>query len=105
MVRAELGNSNRDHAVALIQRVHERYVFPRFWVTHAHWTLDNTPSPSSIVSLVYCSMTPCHLGHQHPHPKKRSYRQDPIARENALFLDYTNTLDARVLTLWYFSLY
>lgn len=29
MVRAELGNSNRDHAIALIQRVHERYVFPR----------------------------------------------------------------------------
>ena len=28
MVRAELGNSNRDHAIALIKRVQERYVFP-----------------------------------------------------------------------------
>lgn len=27
MVRAELGNSNRDHAIALIRRVQERYVF------------------------------------------------------------------------------
>jgi hypothetical protein len=26
MVRAELGNSNRDHAVSLIKRVQERYV-------------------------------------------------------------------------------
>ena len=26
MVRAELGNSNRDHAIALIRRVQERYV-------------------------------------------------------------------------------
>jgi hypothetical protein len=28
MVRAELGNSNRDHAIALIRRVQERYVLP-----------------------------------------------------------------------------
>ncbi len=28
MVRAELGNGNRDHAIALIKRVHERYVCP-----------------------------------------------------------------------------
>ena len=28
MVRAELGNSNRDHAIALIKRVQERYVKP-----------------------------------------------------------------------------
>lgn len=26
MVRAELGNGNRDHAISLIRRVQERYV-------------------------------------------------------------------------------
>ena len=46
MVRAELGNSNRDHAISLIKRVQERYEFSSFWLTPIHETLDNTPSLS-----------------------------------------------------------
>jgi len=46
MVRAELGNGNRDHAISLIRRVQERYVSLSLWVTSIHEIPDNTPSPS-----------------------------------------------------------
>lgn len=46
MVRAELGNGNRDHAILLIRRVQERYEFSSLWLTPTHEILDNTPSLS-----------------------------------------------------------
>lgn len=37
MVRAELGNGNRDHAISLIKRVQERYVLLfGFWLMLIH---------------------------------------------------------------------
>jgi len=46
MVRAELGNGNRDHAISLIRRVQERYGFSSLWLTLIHEILDITPGLS-----------------------------------------------------------
>jgi hypothetical protein len=50
MVRAELGNGNRDHAISLIRRVQERYVSTSIFLT----PIDKTPRqyPESIVSRI-----------------------------------------------------
>jgi hypothetical protein len=50
MVRAELGNGNRDHAISLIKRVQERYVSASLWLTPIHEIPDNIPSLSLIAS-------------------------------------------------------
>jgi hypothetical protein len=42
MVRAELGSGNREHAILLISRVQERYVFSSFWLTPIHEMPANT---------------------------------------------------------------
>ena len=46
MVRAELGNGNRDHAISLIRRVRERYVSTPLFSTPIHEIPDNIPSLS-----------------------------------------------------------
>ena len=50
MVRAELGNGNRDHAILLIKRVQERYVSASLCLTPIHEIPDNTPSLSLAAS-------------------------------------------------------
>jgi hypothetical protein len=52
MVRAELGNGNRDHAISLIRRVQERYVSTSLWLTPIHEILGNTLSLSLTGSRV-----------------------------------------------------
>lgn len=50
MVRAELGNGNRDHAISLIRRVQERYVSTSIFLTPIDKTPDNTLSLSLAAS-------------------------------------------------------
>jgi hypothetical protein len=70
MVRAELGNGNRDHALALISRVQERSVIIILIFVHdTHDILDNIPGPSSIAFLALCWTILSRPGRQRPHPK------------------------------------
>ena len=50
MVRAELGNGNRDHATSLIRRVQERYASMSFWLTP--YSRNARQYPDSIVNRI-----------------------------------------------------
>ena len=67
MVRAELGNGNRDQALQLLDRVQARYVF----ILLTFITVPDLPSPPdasllqcTVVSVESCSTTLCHRGRQ-----------------------------------------
>ena len=69
MVRAELGNGNRDHAISLIRRVQERYVSTSFKLTPIHKMLGNTLTLSLIASRASWWTMLSHHGPQPTHPK------------------------------------
>jgi hypothetical protein len=51
MVRAELGNGNRDHATSLIKRLQERYVFITYG-RRRHSRNNTRQYPESIVNRI-----------------------------------------------------
>ena len=69
MVRAELGNGNRDHAISLIRRVQERYVSTSLWPTPIHETLGNTLTLLLTVSRASWWTMLSHHSPQLPCPK------------------------------------
>jgi hypothetical protein len=69
MVRAELGNGNRVHALSLIRRVQERYVSMSFWLMPIHEIPGNTLTLSLTASRESWLTMLSHRGPQPPHPK------------------------------------
>lgn len=69
MVRAELGNGNRDHAISLIRRVQERYASMSFLLTPIHEMSGNTLTLSLIASRALWWTMLSHHGPQPLHPK------------------------------------
>lgn len=69
MVRAELGNGNRDHAISLIRRVQERYASLSLLLMPIHEMLGNTLIPSLTVSRASWWTMLSHNGPQPFHPK------------------------------------
>jgi hypothetical protein len=83
MVRAELGNGHRDHAISLIRRVQERYVSTSFWLTHIHEMPGNTLTLSLTVSRASWWTMLSHHGPQPRHPKSIiSHLQGLLAHKN-----------------------